>query len=215
MINIEILSHINATFGRQYPAEKWFQWATDVVSKGKKSQRNQLWAEPVRHWLINYDYLDKDERNLFIELFMRSAGRFRTYLIADDDDFACSESECSITASAGDTETQLIKSYYSATAETWDEDKVRIRPSGIYAPTIWLDSVEKTEDTHFTLDDDTGIIDWTGGGSPNGAMSGGEIITADYQFYFPVRFDFDVNKDIRKIPEHWYYHGIHLVEDSG
>ena len=213
-MEIELRAFINPQFGEQYPARMEFEWATDLVSYGQKSQRNQLWAQPTRHWYINYEALTKAGRDKFLEIFNRAHGRARTFLLADKDDFACTAAECSITATAGDTTTQLIKSYFPVETETWDEDKKKIVPSGIYAPSVWLDAAAKTEGTHFTLDDTTGIIDWTGGSAPNGAMGGGEVITADYHFYFQVRFDFDRHADIRNIPDHWQATGIHLVEDE-
>ena len=197
-MEIEINSFINAKYGRQFPAENWKQWSTDVVEKGRTSQRNQIWSQPRRHWVINWNYLTLPERNLFVELFDRAHGAYNTFLITDDDDFACSVSECSVTAVTGDTTTQLIKSYHPSETETWDEDKKKIVPSGIYAPQIYLDGVAKTEDTHFTLADTTGIINWAGGGAPHGAMGGGEVVTADYHFYFQVRFLNDTNKAVSR-----------------
>jgi len=214
MIDIEIIGHINAAFGRCYPAEKYERWSTDVVSVGRTSQRNQMFSQPQRSWVINYEALDSGERDALLELFRRAHGALRTFKIADDDDYHCSVAECSITAAAGDTTTQLIKSYYPSETETWNEDRTCIRPSGVYSPSIYIDGAAKTEDTHFTLDDDTGIIDWSGGGAPNGAMAGGEVITADYQFYFQVRFDIDTYTDIRNVPDYWQYNGIRLVEDE-
>jgi len=213
-MEIELRSFINPRYGEQYPVRVEIQWATDVVSYGQTSQRNQLWPQPLRHWYISYDALTKVGRDKFLEIFNRAHGRARTFLLADIDDFSCTATECSITTVAADETTQLIKSYYPTEAETWDEDKKKIRPSDIYAPSVWLNGAAKTEDTHFTLDDTTGIINWMAGSAPNGAMAGGEVITADYHFYFNVRFDFDRHVDIKNIPEHWQAQGIHLVEDE-
>lgn len=211
-MNIEIISYVNAAHGRQYPARKKFRFATDIVSKGLAEQRNQRWSRKKRQWIINWQALEITGRNKLIELFDRAKGAYDTFLILDDDDNHCLTTECSITAGASDTTTQLIKTYYPGEAETYNENRNKIQPGGIYPPSIYLDGVLKTEDTHFTLDDTTGIIDWTGGGAPNGAMGGGEIITADYKFYFEVRFDSDEYDDIRNIPDHWQAEGIVLIE---
>jgi len=212
-MDIEIISYVNATYGRQYPAHRQFQWATDVVSKGRTSQRNQRWSRPRRHWIINYQALKIAERNRLLEIFSRAAGQYRTFKILEsgiDGDFECALTECSITAVAAQVEFQLIKTYYDGETEEWDEDKTKIVPSTIFPPIVKVDGVAKVEDTDFTLDDETGIVDFTLMGAPGAAA----VITASYQFYFQIRFADDQYDDIRNIPNHWSYNGIHLVEDQ-
>lgn len=209
---IEIHSFINPQYGRQFPVRKDFQWNNQLISTGLREQVNQIWPQPKRHWYINWDALTRAGRDKFLELFNRAAGVYRTFHLLDREDYQCSLAECSVTAAGGETTTQLNKDYYHDKTETWNEEKKDIVPGTIYAPTVKIDAAVKTEDTHFTLDDTTGLIDWTGGGAPNGALGAGEVVTADYQFYFPVRFDFDRHSDINHIPDHWQKRGIHLVE---
>jgi len=212
-MNIEFITYVNATYGRQYPAKRRFQWATDVKSKGRKSQRNQRWSQPRRHWFINYQALKIAERDRLLEIFSRAAGQYRTFKILEfgqDGDFECALTECSITAIAAQVEFQLIKTYYDGETEEWDEDKKKIVPSGIFPPVIKVDGVTKVEDTDFTLDDETGIVDFTLMGAPGAAA----VITANYRYYFSIRFADDDYDDIRNIPDHWTYNGIHLLEDE-
>ncbi len=61
----------------------------------------------------------------------------------------------------------------------------------------------------FTLDDTTGIMTWSGGNEPSAGT-----LTVTFQFYFRVRFDFDVHRDIQNLPDYWQARGIHLVEDE-
>lgn len=210
-MDIEILTHVNAALGRQYPAIREFNWATDVVSKGLKEQRNQRWSRPKREWLINWQALKITERTSLLELFNRAAGRYRTFKLLEvppDGDFECAITECSITAAAAQVEFQLIKTYSDGETEEWNENKVKIVPSTTFAPVVKVDNVTKVEDTDFTLDDETGIVDFTLMGAPGD----GAVVTANYRFYFEVRFADDKYRDIRNIPNHWQAEGIHLIE---
>lgn len=210
-MNIEIISHVNAVHGRQYPAIRKFNWATDVVSKGIKEQRNQRWSRPKREWIINYQALLIDERDRLLEIHSRAHGAYRTFKLLEsgvDGDFQCALADCSITAVAAQVEFQMIKTYYTGETEEYDEDKKKIVPSAIFPPVVKVDGVAKVEDTDYTLDDETGIVDFTLMGAPGA----GKIITANYQFYFEVRFDSDTYDDIRNIPDHWQAEGIKLVE---
>lgn len=201
-MNIELISYVNATYGRQYPAKRQFQWATDIVSYGLREQRNQRWSRPKRMWFINWQALKIAERDRLLEIFSRAAGQYRTFNIlefGEDGDFECALTECSITAVAAQVEFQLIKTYYDGETEEWDEDKKKIVPGTTFPPVVKVDDAVKVEDTDFTLDDETGIVDFTLMGAPGA----GAVITANYRYYFEVRFNSDIYDDIRNIPNHW------------
>jgi uncharacterized protein (TIGR02217 family) len=185
-----INTYIGKLFG--YNLRLRQEWFTDVVDYDTgKEQSNQVWERPKRHWILPYNAMLRAYRDKLLELHSRAKGKHTVFLFEDPYDFMCALTECSITAVGGETTTQLIKSYYPGEAETWDENMTRIQPGDIFPPVVKIDAATKTEDTHFTLDDDTGIIDWTGGGSPNGALGAGEVVTANYYFYRPVKFDTD------------------------
>ncbi len=189
------------------------EWNTDLVDYDTGTeQRNQLWERPKRHWVLPYRILIAANRDKLLELTSRAHGMFRVFLFEDPYDFACSLAECNITAAGGETTTQLIKTYYPAEVGEWTENKTRIQPSGIFPPVVKIDAATKTEGTHFTLDDDTGIIDWTGGSVPNGALGAGEVVTANYQFYYPVRFDQDTYKETTIHTDTFKLKAIPIVE---
>ncbi len=168
------------------------EWFTDVVNFDTgKNQMNQIWERPKRHWILPYKTILLEHRNNLSELAGRAKGRYNVFLFEDPYDNVCTLTECSITAVGGETTTQLIKTYYGSSSETWNENITRIQPETIFPPIIKIDAAIKTEGTHFTLNDDTGIIDWTGGGAPNGALGAGEVVTANYRFYRPVNFEED------------------------
>jgi len=153
-------------------------------------------------WHINWAGLKDSARDKLDELFGRAAGRYRAFNILDDDDYDCGFTDWSYTAAGGETTVQLAKDYYGAEAETWQEDRIAIVPGTTYAPTVKIDAATLTEGQEYTLDDTTGIIDFTGGAAPNGALSAAEVVTADYQFYFKCRFLSDTFLDniIRPLP---------------
>lgn len=189
------------------------EWFTDLVDYDTgKEQRNQVWERPKRHWVLPYNVLLTAFRNKLIEICSRAKGIYNVFLFEDPYDFACALTECIVTAVGGETTTQLIKTYYPNETEKWDENKTRIQPSSIFAPVVKIDTTVKTEDTHFTLDDDTGIIDWDGGSAPNGALGAGEKVTANYQFYCPVRFDRNAYEETSIALGIWNMGDIPIIE---
>jgi len=179
-----INTFIGKLFGYDLKLRK--MWKTDVVDYDTgKEQANQVWSRPKRFWTLPYNVMLRKYRDKLIELFDRAHGGYNIFLFEDPYDYECALTECSITAIAAQTEFQLIKTYYGSESETWDENKTRIQPGSIFPPIVKVDNVEKTEDVDYTLDDDTGIVTF-------GAAPGAEaVITANYRFYYPVRFNTD------------------------
>ncbi len=200
-------------FGEQAPLRKSFNWLTDLVSfDSGKEQRNQILEQPIREWPVNWQWMDIASRNKLIELFQRAKGRHTTFLYMDEEDYECALTECVVTAVGAETTTQLIKTYYTGETESWDEDKKDIVPGTIFTPIIKIDTTTKVEGVHYTLSDTTGIIDWTGGSVPNGALGAGEVVTANYQFYFRVRFADDAHSDIEHQIGFYSYEDLRLIE---
>jgi len=133
---------------------------------------------------------------------------YNVFLFEDPYDYECALTECSITAIAAQVEFQLIKTYYPNESENWTENKTRIQPGNIFLPIIKVDNVTKTEGTDYTLDDDTGIVDFTLMGAPGA----GKIITANYRFYYPVRVDKDIYEETTIYVGIWNMGDIPIVE---
>ena len=191
-------------FDEANPLSKDFEYVTDVIGYDSgKEQRNEVMVQPKRHWLINWELIDLAGRDKLLELYQRARGRYNDFLFADRWDFATELADWSYTAAGGETTTQLKKTYYIGETEEWTETKSKIQPSAEFAPVIKIDAVTKTEGLNFTLDDTTGIIDWTGGGAPVNALGAGEVVTANYQFYFKVRFEEDVHRDVMHRARLW------------
>ena len=179
---------INTFIGKLFGYDLQFreEWSTDLVAYDTgKEQRNQVWERPKRHWVLPYNALLLEFRNKLKELCSRAKGMYNVFLFIDPYDFECALADCSITAIAAQTVFQLVKTYYGSTAQTWTENKTRIQPSAIFQPIIKIDGVTKVEDTDYALNDDTGEVTFSG------APGAGKVITANYQFYCPVRKEDD------------------------
>ena len=194
-------------FGEQAPLRKVFNWLTDLVNfDSGKEQRNQILEQPIREWPVNWEWMDVAARDKLIELFQRAKGRSTTFLYSDEEDYGCELTECSIIAIAAQTNFQLIKSYYVGETETWDEEKKDIVAGSIFPPVVKVDGVTKVEGVDYTLDDTTGIVIF---GAAPGA---GTVITANYQFYFRVRFADDTHTDVEHQKDYYSYDDLRLIE---
>jgi uncharacterized protein (TIGR02217 family) len=205
-------------FDEQAPLEKRFRWFTDMVKYDSRAeQRNQTSEAPERRWAINWEWLDEPARSKLIELFQRAKGKYDFFLYRDGADGGIDNdggdqlvtvTDWSCTLTTGDTTTQLQQTYYKGETEEWTEDRTKIQPSSKYVPTIYVDDVAKTEGADFTLDDTTGLITWTGH-TPATA----EVVTADYKFYFKVRFEDDAHRDIQHQIGYWAANKLSIIED--
>jgi len=200
---------INTFVGKLFGYDLQYQeeWLTDKVDYDTgKEQRNQIWERPKRHWVLPYNALVTAYRNKLIELCGRAKGMYNVFLFEDPYDYKCVLTECIITAIAAQVDFQLIKTYYPAETEKWDENKTRIQPSGIFQPVIKVDDVTKIEDTDYTLDDDTGIVHFSV------APGVDKVITANYQFYYPVRKEEDDYNESTIASGTWNMGDIPIVE---
>ena len=220
MIDFEIISEVVAAayarFGQQAPRNRSLTWRTEIVSKdGSAEQRNQVNSLPEpRGWNLNWKWLDETAEDKLIEIFHRARGSFETFKLKCWKDFVTTTEECIITAAGGETTTQLIKSYYPTTSETWDENRTLIVPdSQAVFRDVGAGPVKQLEGAgeNYTLDDDTGIITWV---SP-AALGAGDIITASFEFYFQVRFDFETFDDEEHYRDFWKTNGVDLIEVRG
>ncbi len=200
-------------FDEIHPLRKSFQWITErVLYDSRKEQRNQILSRPIRHWWLNYAILDQDTRDALIEVFQRAAGRYRSFLYTDREDY---QATAVTIATDGTTATyQLIQTYYPGETETWDEDKKDIVPGGTFAPVVThnIDGAQ-TEvaaapgANEYTLDDTTGIMTWSGGNEPSAG-----ILTCTFRFYFRVIFAMDLHVDLQPYPDLWRARGVHIHE---
>jgi uncharacterized protein (TIGR02217 family) len=222
MINIELNTYLNSgvtdySFGDSSSRIRRMLWKTDVVTfDNGKIQRNQIFESPIRQFALNYQWMREGVRNKFLELFQRAKGRYESFLFLYEDDNICTYTDWSYALTTGDTTTQLQKTYYVGETEEWTENKTKIVPSSIYAPTLKVQIDSSTqltlvEGVDYTLNDLTGIVTWittSAGYTP----ATGHVLTADYKFYFEVMFDVDVYEDVEHQIDWWSVEGIQLIE---
>ena len=202
-----------AGFDEVHPLRKSFQWVTErVLYDSRKEQRNQILSRPIRHWWLNYVIMDQGARDALIEVFQRAAGRYRSFLYTDREDYQATAVTIATDGTAATY--QLIQTYYPGDAEEWDEDKKDIVPGGTFAPVVThnIDGPQ-TEvaaapgANEYTLDDTTGIMTWSAGNEPSAG-----VLACTFQFYFRVIFAEDQHIDLQPYPNLWRARGVHIHE---
>jgi uncharacterized protein (TIGR02217 family) len=152
---------------------------TEVIEMSSGyEQRNQKWVYPRERWNVAYGIKTKALLITLRDFFMARRGRAYGFRFKNHDDYEGIFQEIGL----GDGSTvdfQLIKTY---TDDGGSIDRKITRPvSGTV--TVYKDSVEQV--SGWTCDYDTGII--TFGAAPDS----GEVVTADFEFDVPMRFDTD------------------------
>lgn len=170
------------------------RWATEVVTTdGGHEFRNQPWAYPLHDYDVAYGVKTIADLETLVAAFHGARAMLNGFRYVDPlDSKSCArDSSPSYTdqtivesATGGETTAQLIKTYSYGGVTL---DRKITRPYGTVS--LGINGTEKTEDTHFTVDKTTGVIDFTGGSSPNGALTATDTVTAGYTFHVPVRFD--------------------------
>ena len=154
-------------------------FSTEVIMLGSgHEKRNQNWTYPRERWDVAYGVKSKELLDTLIEFFYARRGRATGFRFKNHDDYQGANEE--LGTGDGDTKTfQLVKIYTSG-GETFSR-KISKPVSGTV--TIYKDSVEQV--SGWTVDTETGIITFSS------APTSGEVVTADFQFDIPVRFDTD------------------------
>ena len=155
------------------------EFSTEVIELGSGfEQRNQNWTYPRERWNVAYGIKSEPQLTLLIAFFYARRGRAYGFRFKNHDDYYVVEQEIGIGDGSTD-EFQLIKTYQSG---GYSIDRKISKPvSGTVA--IYIDSVEQV--SGWSVDNDTGLVTF---GTP---PDSGEVITADFEFDVPVRFDTD------------------------
>lgn len=155
------------------------EFSTEVIELGSGyERRNQNWTYPRERWNVAYGVKTTALLQLLIKFFYARHGRAIGFRFKNPDDYTASGQQLGI--SDGSTvEYQLIKTYISG-GQTLTR-KISKPVSGTVH--IYIDSVEQVSD--WSVDTTTGIVTF---GTAPGFNT---IITADFEFDIPVRFDSD------------------------
>lgn len=200
-VNLVINNFID--FSESNPLRKSKRWRTDMVQfESGKEQRNQIMEQPIRSWELNWEILDKTQRDNLIAIFQRCRGKFDTFKYLDSDEFQVTNEVITVLAAAPTM--QLVNTSYGATSESWLETRTLIVPASIITFEHSIDGI-MDETTHWTLDDETGIVTFVG------SVSAGDI-TLSYQYYFKVRFSDDTQLDEMPETELYSHPRVNIVE---
>jgi uncharacterized protein (TIGR02217 family) len=144
-------------------------------------QRNINQDQPLRKYIVEYVRGLEDLKRLH-SFFLVVRGSGYSFRLKDWFDCSVLQAEGLIGTGTGtaETEYQLYKRY-SYGGNTFDKPVTKL-VSG--TTTIYKDGVAQTITTHYTLDEDTGIVTWVS--APNG-----NVISWSGDYDVPVRFTLD------------------------
>jgi uncharacterized protein (TIGR02217 family) len=155
------------------------EFSTDVViTHSGHEQRNANWSEVRAVYNVSHAIKTKTQLDSLIAFFRARQGRAYGFRFKDWSDYSAKAQKIG-TGNGVLTQFQLVKEYVSSA--TIISRNIKKPVAGTLK--IFLKGVEKTSGV--SLDSATGIVTLTP------APASGVIITADFEFDVPVRFDTD------------------------
>jgi uncharacterized protein (TIGR02217 family) len=144
--------------------------------------RNQNWVNPRRRYEITAGQKSKAQHQTLLGFFNARKGKFRSFLLYDWSDFDVTGQSIG-TGTGGALTLQLKKTYADAANPT---DRTIKKPKNGTVK-IYVNAVLQVEGVDYTVSYTLGTITFLVGHYP----AGGAAVTADFEFYTPVRFDAD------------------------
>lgn len=156
------------------------QYSTDVViTHGGYEQRNSNWSQARAVYNVAHGVKTQTQLDTLIAFFRARKGRADGFRFKDWTDYQATGQVIG-TGNGSKLAFQLIKTYNSgSTSETRN-----IRKPVAGTVNIYLNGVLQSGSA-FTLDSTTGIVTFAT------APANGVVVSADFQFDVPVRFDTD------------------------
>jgi len=149
--------------------------------KSGKENREILWSSARAEYQIDYNSISKEESKKVLSFFAGRMGKAYAFRFKDWNDFEASNQKLG----SGDgvkTKFQLIKTY--GDEQNYYERKISKPVESTVK--IFVDNVEQNENSDFQLDYTNGILDFSA------AVAQNAIVTAQFEFDVPVRFENDV-----------------------
>lgn len=161
------------------------EFSTEVVELGNGSeQRNVNWTYSRERWNVAYGVKEQTQLEVLIRFFYARRGRAHGFRFKNHADFQAVGVEL---AEDGNGDFQLIKTYTSG-SETYSR---KISKPVANSVTVYIDDVPQEDSAGnpegWSIDMTTGLITFDSGSGPGS----GEVVTADFEFDIPVRFDTD------------------------
>ncbi len=155
------------------------EYSTDVVELASGyEQRNVNWSEARARYNVAHAIKNQAQLDVVVSFFRARKGRAHGFRFRDNADYTAT-SQAIATGNGTATQFQLIKRYLSGS--TTEIRTIKKPVSGTVK--IYLNGTLQTSGV--TIDTTTGIVTFTA------APANGVIVTADYEFDVPVRFDTD------------------------
>jgi len=152
---------------------------TVIITANGTERRNVNWSQSRGRWDVGSNIKDRAGFEQLIAFFRARQGRAYGFRFKDWSDYEALASVIG-TGDGAQLTFQLVKKYTSGTI-----DSTRIISKPVAGTVkIYLDGVEAT--TGWTVNTATGVV--TFGTAP----AVGVVVTADFEFDVPVRFDTDV-----------------------
>jgi len=181
-------------------------YSTDIVELFSGfEQRNQNWAASRMKFVASYSIKNTAEIAQIIAFFRARKGRTTGFRFRDWTDYYAYDQQIAV----GDGTTsifQLIKTYISGpTTDTRIITKIVASGNEVTTvPNIYLNSI--LQNSGYMLDYTTGLVTFT---TP---PASGVIISADFEFDVPVRFDIDNIQIRHEYNKEFYIDNMTLIE---
>jgi uncharacterized protein (TIGR02217 family) len=172
---------------------------TVIATASGYEQRNINWAEARGRWNVATGIKRREDVAELIEFFRCRMGRAYGFRFKDHTDFRAL-AQLLGTGDGSTTSFQLVKRYTSGPA-TFTRT---IRKPVAGTVKVYRDSVLAS--TGVTVDTTTGVVTFTS------APAEGVIVTADFEFDVPVRFDVDEQQLLATSAVHHDWAAIPIVE---
>jgi uncharacterized protein (TIGR02217 family) len=169
----------------QFPADISYgssggpEYSTDIVmTYGGHEQRNINWSQARARFNVAHGVKTKAQLDALIAFFRARKGRAIGFRFKDWTDYKASGQMLG-TGNGALTQFQLVKTYASGATE---ELRIITKPVN---GTIKIYLNGALQSTGYTVNFTTGLVIF------NSAPANGAVVTADYEFDVPVRFDTD------------------------
>ncbi len=170
-----------------------------TTTQGGFEQRNINWLKSLGRWDVSTGIKNKSDMDAVIAFFRARFGKAYGFRFKDWSDFQAVGQNIG-TGNGSQTTFQLTKTYTSGSNSYIRDIKKPVSGTA----TIYLNSI--LQSSGFTVDHTTGIVTFTV------APGAGVVVSADYDFDVPVRFDTDALAVRIDGPAQYLWDSIPIVE---
>lgn len=177
-----------------------------IITGGGFEQRNINWSQARRRYDVGHGVKTPAQFEVLLAFYVARQGRAHGFRFKDYADFLLGEQSIG-TGDGVTTQFQIFKRYSSGGV---DYDRAITKPVAGTVQ-VWLDALLQSEGVDFTVDYTSGVVTFTGGGSPGEPVPGRDVRAA-CEFDVPVRFDVDLMSAENTGFEVMRWSGIEIVE---